>query len=196
MKLDRSARRSQMGYFFSGCLLLCATNALAIASPSPIGIWQIRSSSHQPQALISIKKTPSGLLIGRVLAIFTPSHQTIQTHCLHCSQSTFDPKTHNGFVQGAPLLGGVIMWGYRQQGASWHLGHIVDADSGHLYRSSLWLASTQKGGSDDVLYVTGQVLWVSRAQQWLRVSPAHYAQLCQHGLPNYQISCLNEAKRS
>lgn len=149
------------------CLILIATMVMfALAAPmataaaesasfnSPVGSWKtVDDKTGQVKAIVEIREV-NGVLEGRITDLFHPPAP--HPLCLKCS----------GALKNKPVLGMRILWGMRRQGDAWTGGHILDPETGSIYRCTISLEDEGK-----VLRVRGYIgLSVfGRTEQWVRV---------------------------
>lgn len=136
-------------------LLLCASAsaAQAAAQATPVGDWKtIDDKSGQPKALIRIVEK-DGALSGRIVELYSPSKP--DPVCEKCE----------GARKDQPITGMEILWGARKDGERWTGGHILDPESGTVYRLELRLG---EGGNQ--LQARGYVgvSLLGRTQHWQR----------------------------
>jgi uncharacterized protein (DUF2147 family) len=122
---------------------------------SPVGNWKtVDDKTGQVKAIVNIREQ-NGELEGRVVKLFNPpaSHPL----CLKCS----------GTLKNQPVMDMRILWGVRKDGDEWTGGHILDPESGNIYRCTITLEDSGK-----VLRVRGYIgLSVfGRTERWLRVN--------------------------
>lgn len=136
-------------------LLLCASAALAqaTAEATPVGDWKtIDDKSGQPKALIRILEK-DGALSGRIVELYSPSRP--DPVCDKCE----------GARKDQPITGMEILWGARKDGERWTGGHILDPETGTVYRLELRL-----GEDGNQLKARGYVgvSLLGRTQEWQR----------------------------
>lgn len=120
---------------------------------SPAGVWQtIDDGTGKPRSVVQIEEK-NGLLEGRISQLFLQPCESPDPVCLKCS----------GERKNAKIVGMTILWGYKNDGAKWTDGYILDPANGTIYRGQMWLESA------DVLKVRGYwgIFW--RTQTWKRV---------------------------
>lgn len=136
-------------------LLLCASAAVAqaAAGATPVGDWKtIDDKSGQPKALIRIVEK-DGALSGRIVELYQPSRP--DPVCDKCE----------GARKGQPITGMEILWGARKDGERWTGGHILDPETGTIYRLELRLS--EDGNQLKARGYVGVSL-LGRTQQWQR----------------------------
>jgi len=136
-------------------LLLCAPAVVAQAAPesTPVGDWKtIDDNSGQPKALIRIVEK-DGALSGRIVELYQPSRP--DPVCEKCE----------GARKGQPITGMEILWGARKDGERWSGGHILDPETGTVYRLELRLG---EGGNQLKARGYVGVSLLGRTQQWQR----------------------------
>lgn len=124
------------------------------ALDSPIGRWKtIDDHTGQAKAVVEIRET-GGELEGRIVQLFDPP--VPHPECIKCT----------GALKNKPVMGMRILWGMRQNGSEWTGGHILDPESGDIYRCTMTL---ENGGK--VLRLRGYIgLSVfGRTEKWVRV---------------------------
>jgi uncharacterized protein (DUF2147 family) len=128
----------------------------ASAAPqSPVGNWKtVDDKTGQVKAIVKIREQ-NGELEGRVVKLFNPPAP--HPLCLKCS----------GTLKNQPVMGMRILWGARKEGDEWTGGHILDPESGNIYRCTITLEDSGK-----VLRVRGYIGFsvFGRTERWLRVN--------------------------
>lgn len=127
---------------------------VAGASPdSPAGRWKtIDDKTGQAKAIVEIRDT-NGELDGRIVRLFHPPQPN--PVCIKCT----------GALKNKPVMGMQILWGMRKDGAAWTDGHILDPETGNIYRCTISLENAGK-----ILQVRGYigVSIFGRTERWLR----------------------------
>src|SRR5699024_10738592 len=102
-----------------------------------------------------------GILTGTVLKVMNRSPEAIARDgtpplCTQCK----------GKRQNQPIEGMVVMWGLRRDGDEWNGGHVLDPNSGKIYKVKLHLLD--HGRKLKVRGYVGLSLF-GRTQVWRRV---------------------------
>lgn len=137
-------------------LLVCVSAAGGASSAlnSPVGRWKtIDDKTGQAKAIVEIRDA-NGELEGRIVQLFHPPAPN--PLCLKCT----------GALKNKPVMGMRILWGMRQDGSKWTGGHVLDPESGDVYRCTL--AFEQNG---TVLRLRGYIGFsvFGRTEKWVRV---------------------------
>ena len=146
--------------FLSLCLLslplislpASAQNAASPAS-SPEGLWL----TENERSVISVKECAEGLC-GTI-------------HWIIDGGMKFDSENEDETLQGRPMCGLKILWGFHQQDAMiWIDGNIYKADEGDLYNASMQMLPK---GNLLVRGYVGMTLF-GKSQTWTPVSAKDY----------------------
>jgi uncharacterized protein (DUF2147 family) len=146
------------------CLLLvlgvlgppAAPDARAAELNSPVGRWQILDEdSHTPRAVVEMTLV-DGELQGRTVQSFLRPGEPPDARCVRCE----------GERKNQPMLGMVILWGLRADGADWQGGHVLDPTTGRTYRASVTLI---EGGTKLRVHGFIGLSLFGRSQTWLRL---------------------------
>lgn len=134
---------------------VCVRAGGSSSAPNPpVGRWKtIDDKTGQAKAIVEIRDV-NGELEGRVVQIFHPPAPN--PLCLKCT----------GALKNKPVMGMRLLWGMRQTGAEWTGGHILDPESGDVYRCTMMLVD---GGK--TLRVRGFIGFsiFGRTEKWVRV---------------------------
>ncbi|MGH9589797.1 MAG: DUF2147 domain-containing protein [Terracidiphilus sp.] len=121
---------------------------------SPVGRWKtIDDHTGQAKAIVEIREV-DGKLEGRIVKLFHPPAP--YPLCLKC----------RGALKNKPVMGMRILWGMLRDGSEWTGGHVLDPESGNVYRCTMML---ENGGKTLRLrgYVGLSVF--GRTEKWVRV---------------------------
>ena len=121
---------------------------------SPIGSWKtIDDKTGQPKAIVEIREA-NGELEGHIVRLFNPP--VPHPECVKCK----------GALKNQPVLGMQILSGMRQAGSEWTGGHVLDPETGNVYRCTFTL---DNGGKE--LRIRGYVGFsvFGRTEKWVRV---------------------------
>ena len=136
-------------------LPICLRAEGASSAPdSPVGRWKtIDDKTGQAKAIVEIREA-NGHLEGHITQLFHPPVPHPQ--CIKCT----------GALKNKPVMGMRILWGMRQNGSEWTGGHVLDPESGNVYRCTIVVEQSGK-----VLHLRGYVgLSVfGRTEKWVRV---------------------------
>lgn len=125
----------------------------AAAPASPVGRWHmVDDETGTERGVIELTET-NGAVQGRLLsAIPRPGESPL---CVKCE----------GERKGQPIVGMVILWGLKRDGADWDGGKILDPVKGQIYNAKVTLADNGRN-----LKVRGYigVSLFGRTQVWLR----------------------------
>jgi sterol desaturase/sphingolipid hydroxylase (fatty acid hydroxylase superfamily) len=120
---------------------------------SPRGLWKtIDDTWNKVKSVVEIVER-NGELFGYIRQIFLLPHEGKDPVCIAC-----DGKLKNTKVVGMTILGK-----FKQKGAKWEDGEILDPGNGKVYAASIWLVS------NDELRVRGFLGPFYRTQTWKRV---------------------------
>lgn len=139
----------------AGFLLAAATAACAQMS-TPVGIWQtVDDHTGQPKALVQIVEDDGdGTLSGKVVKGLGANDQPGR-RCTACTDAR----------QDQPILGMTIIDGMRKTDDGWDGGHILDPETGKVYRCRMHL---EDGGQKLVVRGYIGVSLLGRSQTWNR----------------------------
>lgn len=143
---------------FVAALVLAASPFAALAQDSPVGRWRsIDDATGQAKAVIEVYDTGSGKLSAKIIELIDTSDGP-NPLCDQCE----------GARKNKPILGMVIAWGLKRDGASWSGGRILDPENGKEYSVKM----TPIGGGKR-LEVRGFVGFslLGRTQVWHRQAP-------------------------
>ncbi|MFP5211424.1 MAG: DUF2147 domain-containing protein [Acidobacteriota bacterium] len=121
---------------------------------SPVGRWKtVDDITGKVKSVVAIREM-RGKLYGQIEKVYDPP--VPDPRCIQC---TGDLKDH-------PVIGLQVLWGLHKVGNRWTDGHILDPESGNVYRCSIAL---EDGGTK--LRVRGYVgvSLLGRTQHWLRL---------------------------
>jgi uncharacterized protein (DUF2147 family) len=122
---------------------------------TPAGLWRtFDDHTGRERGLVRIIDT-SGTLTGIIAGTIDPTEGA--RSCDHC---TDDRK-------GRPILGLTIITGMHRDDAGWSGGHILDPETGSVYRCSMKL---RDGGQTLVLRGYLGISLFGRSQTWRRAS--------------------------
>lgn len=141
------------GLLAAGLILSTTHLASAEGNSAAVGTWQTwDDKTGKPNGAV-VTSVREGKLVGQIAALRpgTPPDEP----CPKCK----------GADKGKPLMGLVIMWGFKPDGAEWSGGTIMDPESGTTYSCSV------KVVSKDELEVRGYVgiSLLGRTQHWKRM---------------------------
>lgn len=137
--------------------MLCAMLAASAfaQNATPVGTWQtIDDQSGKPKAIIQIVDEGNGQLSGKVVRGIGEFDQP-DKRCTACTDERRDQL----------VKGMTIITGMRQDGDTWDGGHILDPDSGKLYKCKMKL---DDNGQKLVVRGFIGVSLLGRSQTWLR----------------------------
>ena len=121
---------------------------------SPVGSWKtIDDKTGQAKAIVEVREANSEFE-GRIVQLFNPP--VPHPECVKCA----------GARKDQPVLGMQILWGMRQTGSEWTGGHVLDPETGNVYRCTFTL---DNGGKE--LRIRGYVGFsvFGRTEKWVRV---------------------------
>lgn len=137
--------------FFPVCL---RAEGASSAPDSPVGRWKtIDDKTGQAKAIVEIREA-NGELEGHIIQLFHPP--VPHPECIKCT----------GALKNQPVLGMQILSGMRQAGSEWTGGHILDPESGNVYRCTITLVDGGKA-----LRLRGYIglSIFGRTEKWLRL---------------------------
>lgn len=150
-------RRARLGLaILSLPLGLGAPSALAAELDSPVGRWQlIDDETNAPRGVMEMSLV-NGELQGRFVEAILRPGEVPNAVCTKCE----------GERRNQPMMGMVILWGLRPNGAQWDGGHILDPTKGRTYGAVVRLVD---GGRK--LRVRGFLGFslLGRTQTWVRL---------------------------
>jgi uncharacterized protein (DUF2147 family) len=129
--------------------------APSLSEATPVGKWKtVDDATGNFRSLVTIWED-HGKLYGKIKKILDPSSKDPDPRCSHCQ----------GELRNRPLIGLVVLWDLRKDGAQWSGGKVLDPESGKIYKCFI---SLEDGGRK--LKVRGFVGFslVGRTQYWLR----------------------------
>lgn len=129
----------------------------ALAQQTPTGAWKaFDEATGKPGAIVRIVES-NGALSGKIEKLFVEPGEEQNPKCMTCTDVR----------KGQPLLGMVILSGFRREGNTlvWSGGEILDPDTGKIYKSKATLVDN--GRRLDVRGYIGVSL-LGRTQTWLR----------------------------
>ncbi len=141
------------GLLALGLTLSATPIALADDAPTAVGTWQpFDEKTGKPNGAI-VTSVRDGKLVGQIAALRPGSRP--DEPCPKCK----------GADKGKPLMGLVIMWGFKPDGNNWTGGSIMDPESGSTYSCSINVVSK------DEIEVRGYVgvSVLGRTQHWKRL---------------------------
>jgi uncharacterized protein (DUF2147 family) len=130
-----------------------AIAAVHVAEPTPAGVWiTVDDHTHQPRGTVRIYEE-NGKFLGKIESSVNPREMTAR-----CGKCTDDRKN-------APVIGLVIMRGVTKRGSEYEGGHILDPDTGSIYRCRFTLSA-----DGAKLFLRGYigVSLLGRTQTWTR----------------------------
>ncbi len=132
-----------------------AKAATAVSSlSSPVGCWKtVDDITGKVKSLVAIREV-KGKLYGKIEKVYDPP--VPNPLCIECT----------GSLKDRPVVGLQVLWGLHKVDDHWTGGHILDPESGNIYRCTVAL---EDGGKE--LRVRGYVgiSLLGRTQHWLRV---------------------------
>jgi len=94
---------------------------------SPVGSWKtIDDQTGQAKAVVEIREA-NGEFQGHIVQLFHPP--VPNPECIKCT----------GALKNKPVSGMRILWGMRQAGSEWTGGHVLDPETGNVYRCTFTL---------------------------------------------------------
>ncbi len=131
-------------------LIFLLTLLLASASfADPTGLWNtIDDKTKKVKSTVEVY-LKDGKLYAKIIDLSDPD--VPNPVCEKCS----------GELEGAPIIGMVIVNGLSKDGDYWKGGEILDPEKGDWYNCKIW----EEG---DKLKVKGNVMFISRTQTWVR----------------------------
>ena len=112
--------------------------------------------SEYIRACMLMEMVVDGELQGRTVQSFLRPGEQPDARCVRCE----------GERKNQPMLGMVILWGLRPDGADWQGGHVLDPTTGRTYRASVTLI--EGGAKLRVRGFIGLSLF-GRSQTWMRL---------------------------
>jgi uncharacterized protein (DUF2147 family) len=141
--------------FLTALPLSLLSTAASAQTPAPVGHWTtIDDKTQKPKSVVEIYQAKDGSLAGRVTEILQ-SDRGPNPVCDKCS----------GDRKDKPVKGMVILWGIKQDGATWEGGQILDPASGKIY--SVKVTPIDGGKKLEVRGFMGFSL-LGRTQTWVR----------------------------
>src|SRR5262245_13282378 len=139
-----------------GFLALLASPAMAQTEPiSPLGRWiTVDDSTHKPKSVVLLWEK-KGVVYGTVESIYPEPGQPPHPTCQKCE----------GYLKDKPIVGMTFMWGLQKDGDEWSGGHVVDPQSGNIYK--VWIQVIDGGRRLKVRGYLGISLF-GRTQYWER----------------------------
>jgi uncharacterized protein (DUF2147 family) len=129
--------KKTLGHILAFCCAIFGFLPLfAFAQAQPIGSWKTYDLQHNPRSIVKLT-LQNGTLIGVIQKNLSPGK--ICTAC-------------RGKLRNKPLVGLPIIWGLKPEGDKWVNGHVLDVDSGKVYRCQLKVSADNR-----VLYFTAYV---------------------------------------
>jgi uncharacterized protein (DUF2147 family) len=137
-------------------LLAAATPWADAAGLSPAGNWRtFDDRTGKERGMVHIDDA-GGVVTGRVLSTLDPAEA--DHVCDKC-----DDDRH-----GQKLIGLEIIRGMRPDGDGWSDGHVLDPETGGIYRGKMHL---EDGGQKLVLRGYLGISLFGRSQTWVRAAP-------------------------
>lgn len=142
--------------------LLCAhapaqsakASAPAASLASPAGHWNtVDDLTGEVKSLVVIREVKDAL-DGQIEQVYNPP--VPNPLCIRCK----------GSLKDRPVVGLQILWGLRKNGSEWTDGHVLDPETGNIYRCSVAL---EDGGK--ILKVRAYIgfSFLGRTQHWVRL---------------------------
>jgi uncharacterized protein (DUF2147 family) len=131
-----------------------AADTATAAPDSPVGRWKtIDDHTGQAKAIVEIRED-NGELDGRIVELFHPPSP--HPLCIKCT----------GALKDKPVMGMQILWGMRRDGSDWTGGHILDPETGNIYRCTI---AIENGGK--ALRLRGYIglSIFGRTEKWVRL---------------------------
>ena len=129
-------------------LMLALLPLAAFAQQSPVGKWKtIDDKTGKPKSIVEISTAQDGSLSGKVLTVLQ-SDKGPHPVCDACTG-----ERHN-----QPVEGMVILWGVKQDGATWDDGRIVDPHNGKEYSVKLTPSGDQAKDPCGTMTITNQLV--------------------------------------
>lgn len=134
------SRRAAMSMLFTLVLLravgcLGPPQVFAEDLSSPVGRWQlIDDETNSPRGVVEMTEI-NGELQGRFVEAILRPGEAPGAVCVKC----------DGARKDQPMLGMIILWGLRKDGAEWNGGHILDPTQGPHLRGR---AEARPGGRE------------------------------------------------
>lgn len=138
-----------------GGLVLSLLIAAPVMADPAVGQWvTVDDEDGTQKSVVDIRVNDKGELQGTVVKVLKKDDQGKV-----CSECPDDFKDQ-------PIEGLTFMWGLEKDGeGEWKSGHILDPQSGKIYKSKLNVADD--GESLEVRGYIG-VSWIGRSQTWLK----------------------------
>lgn len=144
-----------LGILTAATLALLAGTVARADDATPVGTWTtIDDATGKPRSTVRIWEA-DGTLQGRIESVAPEPGKDPVPRCTRCE----------GDRKNQPIVGMVILWGLSRDGARWTGGHILDPDSGTIYRCAL--RPVQGGERLEVRGFVGLSL-LGRTQTWVR----------------------------
>ena len=128
----------------------------AYGAPSPVGYWRAYDDSGTFRSIVQMTIV-NNTLQGKISKVIAPKcGSALDAYCSKCSD-----QFHN-----KPLKNLVFIWGLKKKGEKWENGHILDTDTGRIYRCQVSVSNDNK-----TLYVLGYVgaPLLGKKIKWIRV---------------------------
>ena len=136
-------------------LLLSPAFSAGAQEASPLGQWRtIDDHSGKPRSIVEVYAANDGTLSTRIVRLLDLSKGP-NPMCDAC----------RGAHRGKPVVGMVIAWGLRRDGAGWSGGRILDPDNGKEY--AVKLTPGKDGNTLEVRGYIGMPM-LGRTQVWQR----------------------------
>ncbi len=156
-RLCFAARRVSTALLALG-LALAASPFAASAQNTPLGRWRsVDDATGQAKAVIEVYDAGSGRLSAKIVELIDTSDGP-NPLCDQCE----------GARKNKPILGMVIAWGLKRDGAHWSGGRILDPENGKEY--SVKMTPIVGGKRLEVRGFLGLSL-LGRTQVWHRQAP-------------------------
>lgn len=123
------------GVFLANC-------SIAKTEPTPIGYWRAYDDHGNARSIVQLSVI-NNTLQGKIVKIIAPKPgDKLNPYCSNCSDQ----------FRNQPLKNLTFVWGLKKKGDRWEGGHILDTDTGHVYRCQISISSDNK-----TLHVLGYV---------------------------------------
>ncbi|MGQ9495940.1 MAG: DUF2147 domain-containing protein [Thermoanaerobaculaceae bacterium] len=165
MRRPKLLEKNIVPFLCGGLILLVASVADTVDStPKPegvLGLWQTPPNPDDGAAIVEISKTGEGLS-GKIVwlekPVYGPKHPA-------SGQAKTDRNNPDPSLRARPILGLVILSGFRWEGSKWVDGSVYDPISGKTYRATLYLEAPER------LRLRGYVgiPLFGRSEVWMRV---------------------------
>ncbi len=139
----------------AAALTLLVGAAARANDPTPVGTWTtLDDASGKPRSTVRIWEA-DGKLQGRIESVVPEPDKDPVPRCTRCE----------GDRKDQPIVGMVVLWGLSRDGTRWTGGHVLDPDTGTVYRCAL--RPVDGGARLEVRGFVGLSL-LGRTQTWVR----------------------------